>query len=197
MRPLFADPHATRQWRPRAAADEIARSALDALDVGVLVVDTDLDIVVQANRQARAWVGIPMSAAVREAIAACVRRRAVGQRTPSCTVSVGERALRLKVTPHAADSSLEVVVIEPAPPAPDRFELLRARYGLGRHEALILDGLRLGKSPRELARELGSTEAQLAREVHRLMVRFCVPTRERLVEVVEAALTATPVPGVR
>ena len=70
----------------------------------------------------------------------------------------------------------------------DAFKLLHTRNGVSRREYQVLTALRLGKTYRQIAVELGLAQGTVNVHVHHLLERFDAPNRTRLVRVVEEIL---------
>jgi len=166
---------------------EMARRALDSLDVGVAILSPDLEIVFYQSAVSEALAGAPLAPQVREAIEGFViSRRSTGTPPPAVRVEVADRALYLRVVPHAGPPPLEIAMIhEEVVRDVDLFRLLHERHGVSRREYQILTCLRLGKTNRQIAIELGVAASTVATYVHKLLARFDAPNRTRLADLVE------------
>jgi DNA-binding CsgD family transcriptional regulator len=170
---------------------DVLRRALDLLDVGVVVLSADLRRTLYANAAATQIVGRAESLPplLDQAIADYVSaRRETTRPPPAIRIELRpERGVYVRVLASDGDAPLEVAFLrEEVLRDPDLFKMLNGRYGVTRREFQILASLRLGKTNRQIATELGLAEGSVAGHLHRLFERFGVPNRTRLVQMVEA-----------
>jgi DNA-binding CsgD family transcriptional regulator len=168
----------------------IATRVLDQLDLAVLVFSSDLSEVVLANQAARAKLGDPPPPLVREACRTFASSRRDQQRMPPpMRITVGEAAFYLRVLESPGEPPLEIALLhEEVLREGAAFTLLNSRFGLTRREFQVLNAIRLGKTDRQIAAELGLAAGTVHVHVHNLLSRFSVPNRTRLVDVVERFL---------
>ena len=162
---------------------DLARRALDALEVAVIVLSPDLGETLYRNAFARRLIGDGTPEELREAIDTYLQlRRRRDRAAPSVRLELQGRVLYLRVVATPGRPPVEVVFLhEEVVRDADLYRLLNDRYQVSRREYEVLVGLRLGKTNRELAHELGLSEGTVANHVHRLLGRFEVPNRTRLV----------------
>lgn len=174
--------------RLEAAEDlELARLALDALDVGVLVLSADLRSTLHANATGAPLVAGGIPTVLRDAIDSYVLARGNARRTPpALRVMVAGRAYFLRVV--AAEGAVPVEIVFLRQEVLRDVEVLRIleeRFGITRREYQIVNALRLGKTNRQIAAEYGLAEGTVARHVHRLLARMSVANRTELVHLVD------------
>jgi DNA-binding NarL/FixJ family response regulator len=170
--------------------DELRKLVLETLDQPILVLSEDLRRVLLKNRAAARLVPGALPASLSQAAAAYVEARRQGRAAPHRT-SVGGRAFYLRVLPGAADPPVEIVLLaEEVLREVDAFKLLHAKNGVSRREYQVLTALRLGKTNRQIAVELGLAEGTVNVHVHHLLERFDAPNRTGLVRVVEEILAS-------
>jgi DNA-binding NarL/FixJ family response regulator len=172
------------------AGGDFARRALDALDSAVLVLSADLERVMHKNVGAAMLFPDELPASMREMIECYVSsRRDQRRQPPPVRLVVDERWFYLRVMPAGGDPPLEIVLLsEELLRDADAFRLLNTRYGVSHREYAVLRALRLGKTNRQIADELGLAEGTIALHVHHLLERFEAPNRTRLVKLVEEVL---------
>lgn len=165
---------------------EVLARGLDVLDQALFFLSADLGAVLHRNRRAYD-LGEPMPEALRQAIDAFVRsRRDARQSPPALRVELDGRTHYLRVLAVPGQPPFEVALIrEEILRDLDLFKLLSARYQVTRREYQVLTALRLGKTNRQIASELGVAEATVAANVGRLLERLDAPNRTRLVNLVE------------
>ena len=166
---------------------DIARRALDALDMAVLVLADDRTTRLYANSAAEPWSRGPLPAALRDAIDQYIAARSAARRPPPAQrVSLGGREYYLRAVGAGGGSRIEIVFL--------RHEVLRGvdvlrtlehRFHITHREYQIISGLRMGKTNRQIADDLGLAEGTVARHVHRLLGRLGVPNRTGLVHLVD------------
>src|SRR5262252_559507 len=166
---------------------EVGLRALDALDRGVLVLLSDLSTVLHRNRAAARLMGPVLSPALCEAIDDYVQMRALLQRLPpALRVEYNGAVFYISVVPEPGDPPLEIVLIrEEVVRDADAFRELNTRYNVSRREYQIILALRLGKTNRQIAEDLGLAEGTIARHIHRMLGRMGAPNRTRLVDLIE------------
>jgi DNA-binding NarL/FixJ family response regulator len=163
---------------------DVSRAVLDALDQPILALATDLRRVLFRNHAAALLLPGTLPPSLNVAIAEYLEGREAGR--PPLRISISERNFYLRVM---AAPSLEVVVLaEERLRERDAFKLLNEKSGVSRREYQVLAALRLGKTNRQIAGELGLAEGTVNVHVHHLLARFDVPNRVRLVRVVEELL---------
>ena len=139
------------------------------------------------NAAATTLVPSPLPPHALDAISLYVAsRRDQRRRPPPIRLELGERAFYLRVVEA---QGIEVALFnEEVLRDGDAFQLLNARYGVSRREYQVLVSLRLGKTNRQIAADLGLAEGTIGLHVHHLLERFDVPNRTRLVKVIEEIL---------
>ena len=166
---------------------EIASRALDALDVGVIIYSEDLKKVLLKNHLLPTLIGESPPSLFMEAVRLFVQSRKDTRRTPpSMRIEINDKTLYVRVVPSEAPPPLEIVFVrEEILRDVDVFRLLNARHGISRREYQIITALRLGKTNRQIAADLGIAEGTVGRHVHKLLERMDAPNRTRLVDLVE------------
>ena len=172
---------------PEQAQTSLIRCALDALDLAVFVLSPDLTVVHHCNSHARRLCPAAPSAELIDAVRAYIDVRHDPRRLSAANrVQLRGRNFFLRVNATTGTPPAEVVVLrEQVVRNAEMMRLLQSRFGVSRREYLVLGELRLGRTNREIAAQLGIAEGTAARHVHRLLERFSVPNRTRLVDVVE------------
>jgi DNA-binding NarL/FixJ family response regulator len=176
------------RWRSQEDDElRLLRGALDALDSAVLIVSSTFEQVIYRNGLAARLVPGALPSELSDALDAFIERRADPRRPTSSTcVRLDGRMFFIQARQVAGHDDLELVTLrEQVVRDADVMRLLENRYGVSRREYLVIGGLRLGKTNREIAKELGLAEGTVARHIHRVLERFSVPNRTRLVDVVE------------
>jgi len=165
---------------------DILRRGLDALDLGVFILSSDLQSVIHRNEHARRLVGDALPSALTDALEAYILSRAqLKKAPPAMRVVLSEHSLFLRSVASAGPPPLEIVLLrEELLRDVDAFRLLNARFGVSRREYQVLNALRLGKTNRQIASELGLAESTVALHVHHLLRRFDARNRTRLVNIV-------------
>jgi DNA-binding CsgD family transcriptional regulator len=166
--------------------DDLRRVVLDALDQPILVLSADLKRVLLRNAAAARVFPAALPAPLTQAIGQFVEARRADDKPPPFRTVVGERAFYLRVV--AAEDVEIAILAEEVLREVDAFKLLHAQSGLSRREYQVLNALRLGKTNRQIAGELGLAEGTVNVHVHHLLERFDVANRTRLVRVVEEIL---------
>jgi len=170
-----------------APQNNLLERVLEQLDFCVIVATIDLHQILYSNRTARDLLGETMPPVVKEAASNFILARRSLQRMPAAMrVEIADRAFYVRVqellgTPPAELLILREEVVRDA----ELYRVLNARYRITRREYQILAGLRLGKTNPQLAKDLGLARGTIARHLHRLLQRFEVPNRTRLVNVIE------------
>jgi DNA-binding CsgD family transcriptional regulator len=169
---------------------ELHRLVLDSLEQVIVVLAGDLGRVLFKNRAAAQLFEGPLPPAILDAVGSYVASRDdQRKRPPPLRVELDERAFYLRVIAGLGDAAFEIVLLnEEVLRDADAFKLLNARHGVSRREYQVLSALRLGKTNRQIAADLGLAEGTINVYVHQLLERFDVPNRTRLVKVVEEAL---------
>src|SRR5262249_1996365 len=169
----------------------VARRALDALDLGIVLLTSDQRRVMHANRQAIEMIGASIPLRIMEAVEGYILSRAPSRRLPpAARVEHHGRAFYLRVVSSAGAPSFEVVGLrEEVLRDPEAFQRLNARHGVSRRDFQVLCALRLGKTNRQISTELGLAEGTIRRHVARLLERFDAPNRTRLVNLVDQILS--------
>jgi DNA-binding CsgD family transcriptional regulator len=169
---------------------EIGLRALDALDRGVVVLLADLRTVLHCNRAATRLVGPLLSAPLYDAIDDYVQLRAALHRLPPAErVETNGAAVYISVVHEPGDPPIEIVLIrEEVVRDADAFRELNTRYNISRREYQIVLALRLGKTNRKIAEDLGLAEGTVARHIHRMLGRLGAPNRTRLVDLIEQTI---------
>ena len=175
----------------RALTDvlEVAWRALDALDIAVFVLSSDLRTLVYANATAEPLLGKGVPANVSDAIESYVRSRSGARKTPPASrITTAGRPYYLRVirSSGAGAVPLEIVLLrEEVLRDVHVLRLLEQRFDVTRREYQVVCGLRLGKTNRQIATELGIAEGTVARHVHRLLERMGVRNRTEMVHLVD------------
>jgi len=169
---------------------EVGLRALDAFERGVVILLGDLRTVLHCNRAARRLVGPLLSRELYEAIDDYVQTRAAMHRLPPASrVEANGAVFYIDVVRELGDPPLEIVVIrEEFVHDADAFRALNQRYNISRREYQIVLELRLGKTNRQIAEDLGLAEGTIARHIHRMLGRVGAPNRTRLVDLVEQTI---------
>jgi DNA-binding NarL/FixJ family response regulator len=165
---------------------EVPRRALDALDIAVLVLTTDLRTRVYANANAEPLLrdGVPPN--LSDAIESYVRSRRGRTPPPALRVTVMDRRYYLRVVRSNGAVPLEVVFLrEEVLRDVQVLRLLEQRFDVTRREYQVVSGIRLGKTNRQIATGLGIAEGTVARHVHRLLQRMGVHNRTEMVHLVD------------
>jgi DNA-binding CsgD family transcriptional regulator len=169
--------------------DELRKLVLDTLDQPILVLSGDLRRVLWRNRAAEGVVAGPLPPQLAAAVAGYIAARQDRDKPPPHRVLVGERAFYLRVLAGEPQPPVEIVLLaEEVLRDVDAFKLLHSQNGVSRREYQVLTALRLGKTNRQIALELGLAEGTVNVHVHHLLARFDVENRTRLVRVVEEIL---------
>lgn len=170
-----------------ALSKDVLRRGLDALDVGIVILSEDLCDVLHQNAFAREVVGDEIPPQLRDAIEAFVlSRRQLKRSPPAMRVDIRGRSFFVRAVPTSGSPPLETVLIrEEVLRDADAFRLLNATFGVSRREYQVLNGLRQGKTNRQVAMELGLAESTVAIHVHHLLERFEAKNRTRLVDIIE------------
>jgi len=165
----------------------IARAALDALDVAVIVMSSDLQAILNRNQLATVCFGATLPPELSFIVRAYVSSRHDVARLPAARVEIAERRFYVRVVQATAGRRVVEIgfVREEVARDVDTFRLLNARHGVSRREYQILSALRLGKTNRAMSEELGIAQATVKRHIERLLARFGAPNRTRLVDLVE------------
>ena len=167
---------------------ELALRALDALDGAVIVYSSDLRAVLHANAVARSLLA---DAQLAESIVTAAEgfigaRHDASRPPPAVRIEHGPRGFYVRAVPSAGTPPAEIVLVrEEVLRDVDVFKTLNAQYRITRREFQILSSLRLGKTNRQIAGDLGLAEGTVARHVHRMLERFGAPNRTRLVDLVD------------
>jgi DNA-binding CsgD family transcriptional regulator len=170
--------------------EELRKLVLETLDQPILVLSQDLRRVLWKNRAA-ARVVPGTSPPLTAAAGAYVAARSDGEKPSPVRLRLGERAFYLRVLTADAEPPVEVVLLaEEVLRDVDAYKLLHAKNGVSRREYQVLTALRLGKTNRQIALELGLAEGTVNVHVHHLLARFDAPNRTRLVRVVEEILAS-------
>jgi len=166
--------------------ESLASRIMDALDVGVVILSDTLADVLYLNAKAQATLGRKIPEEFRRAIRAYVAcRRDLQKPPPPIRVRVGRRMLVFRVLPDDGHPPVEIVQIrEVVTRETDALRVLREHWGVTGREHQVLVGVRLGKTNRQIAEELGIYRGTVARHVQRLLERFEVSNRTHLVDVV-------------
>lgn len=168
------------------------RRALDALDFGVILMPSDLTCVFHMNSFARDTLGTDrLPETLQEAVEHYVSARRDTRRFPPAFRWIrADQTFFLRVTPSNGDGpAFELICLRPEVIRDvEALRVLEARYGVTRREYQIICALRLGKTNSQVADELSISEGTVARHIHRLLSRFSVANRTRLVDVVEKLL---------
>lgn len=182
-------------WRggvgtPRGEELELTRRALDALDVAVIVLSSDLRTRLYANVAARPLVAKGIPPALSDAIDSYVLQRASLRRMPPATrVVAGNQAYYLRVVANDETPPVEIVLLrQEVLRDVDVLRVLEQRYRITRREYQVVTALRMGKTNRQIAVEFGLAEGTVARHVHRLLERMGVHNRTELVHLVDELL---------
>jgi DNA-binding CsgD family transcriptional regulator len=167
--------------------DELCLHVLDELNLLVFVFAADLKNVVLRNRGAvrrfNDSVPFELAMAVKTFVSS---RRDQGRMPLPMRLGLGDAAFYLRVVGAPTDPPVEVAVLhEEITRNADAFKLLNSRYQMTRREYQVLSGLRLGKTNKEIAAEFGLAEGTVGVHVRKLLERFKVPNRTRLVDVIE------------
>ena len=163
---------------------DLFRAVLDALDQPIFGLSPDLRRVLVRNAAAEKLVSGALPPSLSAAISEYLDRR--DGTNPPVRIQLGDRNFYLRVI---SVPSLEVVLLaEERLREADAFKFLHQKNGISRREYQVLSGLRLGKTNRQIAGELGLAEGTVNVHVHHLLSRFDVPNRTRLVRVVEEML---------
>lgn len=171
-------------------ADGLFERVIDALDAAVLACSPDLGRVEPLNAGARALIagGVP------DALLECARdllakRRALGHppRASRLELAGGTYYVRLVHSPGTPPLEL-LFVREEVARDPDGFRILNGEHGVSRREYQILTRIRLGKTNRAIALELGLKEGTVAGYVHKLLERFEAPNRTGLIQIIDRIL---------
>jgi DNA-binding NarL/FixJ family response regulator len=167
--------------------ERLERRVLDALDVAIIVLTADCEAELLRNAAARRLFGDQLPTTVRDGIQLYVpSRRDLNRMPPPMRLLVGERAVYLRVVASAGPPPIEIAVMsEEVLRDADAFKLLSTRYGVTRHEFQVMAAIRLGKTNKQIAAELGLAEGTINSRVQRLLRRFDVPNRTRLADLVE------------
>jgi DNA-binding NarL/FixJ family response regulator len=167
--------------------DDLPRLVLDALDQPILALSPDLRKVLLRNRAAaRLFSSAPPPSLLEAAAAYVEARRVSGKPPPFQRTTIGERGFYLRVL-SAPDAEI-VLLSEEVLRDVDAYKLLNARNGVSRREYQVLTALRLGKTNRQIAVELGLAQGTVNVHVHHLLARFDVPDRAGLVRLIEEIL---------
>jgi DNA-binding NarL/FixJ family response regulator len=128
-----------------------------------------------------------------DAIESYLSRRRNSRRLPSAIrVTVGTSAHYLRVVPSSEPVPLEIVFLrQEVLRDVDVLRMLEQRFEVTRREYQIISALRLGKTNRQIATELGLAEGTVARHVHRLLERMSVSNRTELVHLVDELVKHT------
>jgi DNA-binding CsgD family transcriptional regulator len=167
---------------------EVAVRALDALDAAVIAYSRDLHAVLHANAVARSLlVDGQLAASILTAAEGYIGARPDANRPPpAIRIEHGLRAFYVRAVPSAGSPPAEIVMVrEEVLRDVDVFKMLNAQYRITRREFQILSSLRLGKTNRQIAGDLGLAKGTVARHVHRMLERFSAPNRTRLVDMVD------------
>jgi DNA-binding NarL/FixJ family response regulator len=170
------------------ARSDLHERALDALDVGVLVASADCETILYRNVAAARLLGDGVPPSLCEAARAYVHaRRDLRRLPPAVRIDLGEHSVYLRVQASPGDPPLEIIFVrQEVIRDVDLFRVLNARYAVSHREFQILSSLRLGRTNREIASELGIYQGTVARHMHRLLERFDAPNRTRLVNMIES-----------
>jgi DNA-binding NarL/FixJ family response regulator len=160
---------------------DLLRAVLDALDQPIFGLSPDLRRVLVRNDAAAQLVPAALPPSLTAAISEYLDRK--DGVTPPVRTQLRERTFYLRVI--SAPSLAVVLLAEERLREADAFKLLHERNGISRREYQVLSGLRLGKTNRQIAGELGLAEGTVNVHVHHLLSRFDVPNRTRLVRVVD------------
>jgi DNA-binding NarL/FixJ family response regulator len=166
---------------------DVLRRALDALDVVVLVLSADLKTQVYLNAVAAELFSTTFPSHVFDAIDEYVKLRRSSQRLPPTTrINVQDRGYYLRVVPSSGGVPLEVVFLrQEVVRHVDVLRILEQHGQLSRREYQIVCGMRLGKTNRQLATDLGIAEGTVASHIHRILERMHVRNRTELVHLVD------------
>jgi len=170
---------------PRDAT--LLRRMLDVLDIGVVALSADLREVLEKNATATCFLDLVDLETILNAARAYVRtREETGKPPPALRIEQEERGFYVRVFRSGDDPPLEILILrEEILRDPDVFRLLNSRHGVTRREYQVLAALRLGKTNRQIAGELGLAEGTIIQHVHRLLERFGAPNRTRLVNMID------------
>jgi DNA-binding NarL/FixJ family response regulator len=161
---------------------DLFRAVLDALDQPIFGLSPDLRRVLVRNAAGEKLAPGTLPLSLTAAISEYLERKD----SPPLRIQLDDRSFYLRVISSPA---LEVVLLaEERLREADAFKFLHQRNGISRREYQVLTGLRLGKTNRQIAGELGLAEGTVNVHVHHLLSRFDVENRTRLVRVVEEML---------
>src|SRR5437016_12120769 len=140
----------------RKAMQKLLRRALDALDVGVVVLSADAITVLYQNATATALLASPLPETISDAIRTCIAfRRSASETQPALRVELAGRPFFVRAIASEGDPPLEIALIrEEVVRDADAFRLLESRYSISRREYHVLAALRLGKANGQIAAEL-------------------------------------------
>src|SRR5262249_13136108 len=148
---------------------ELAQVALDALEHPVLVLSSDLKRVRLRNAAAARLFPHALPSELVGAVRRYIQARADG--APHLRAGRGSRAFYLRAH-RVADPAVEVVQLaEEVLREVDAFKLLSSRHGISPREYQVLTALRLGKTNRQIAGELGLAAGTVNVHVHHLLTR--------------------------
>jgi DNA-binding NarL/FixJ family response regulator len=172
---------------------DVVRRALDALDVAVLVLSADLKTHVYLNGAAAELFSAALPTAVFDAIDEYVLARGSARRMPpALRITVQDRGYYLRVVPSGGAVPLEVVFLrQEVLRDVEVLRILEQQFQISRREYQIVSGLRLGRTNRQIATDLGIAEGTVARHIHRLLERMSVHNRTELVHLVDELVKHT------
>jgi DNA-binding CsgD family transcriptional regulator len=165
---------------------DLCQLVLDALDQPILAMSPDLKRVRLRNAAAARLFPRAVPPELVTAARDYLQARLADGAPHNVRVLVEGRAFYMRLLPLP---DVEVMVlVEEVLREVDAFKLLHARHGISAREYQVLTALRLGKTNRQIAGELGLAAGTVNVHVHHLLTRFDVPNRTRLVRVVEELL---------
>jgi DNA-binding CsgD family transcriptional regulator len=181
-----------------AGPADCALAATESLELGIVVCDRALERVLYANPAGhaclRSFGAAPgaLTASIARAAATYEETRRSAQRPPPAvrlerpaSTQPFQRpqgsAIYVRTHPAPAPWRYQVVLLqEEVLRDPDLFSRLEQRYHVTSREFEVLGALRMGKTNRQIAAQIGLSTHGVAKLVHRLLVRFDVPSRKHL-----------------